>query len=286
LLLALTAHSQDFAKFFRFTVGNPFAGTTFISAHELHDSSGYVILGDRWMGTYRNSYIIRTDSNLNEIWTRTLNFQNAAVPYDNVSFSDVGELLNGNLYAFGVAGFGGTSPHYVLFILDPAGQILHHRAFYDAQNATNGSHIPKIHLAADSSVFIAISEYERYGYYRVDQQLNLMSSAFYVSTPTIPFSSGRDAIMLHDTTLLINTYDGLTKTDVNGTHLWSKNYTTGMKIFCLYEAPGGSIYAGGYSNPGPTVATLAKYDANGNPVFVKYYQMSAPSNATSAIWNM
>lgn len=286
LLLALTAHTQDFAKFFRFSTGNPFAGTTFISAHELHDSSGFVILGDRWMGTYRNSYLIRTDSNLTEVWTRVLNFQNAAYPYDNITFHDVGQLLNGNIYAFGTAGFGGNPPHYVLFILDAAGQILHHRAFYDAQNSTNLANIPKIHLCTDSSILIGACEWERYGYYRVDQQLNLMSSAFYVNSAAGPFSSGRDAIMLQDTTLLINTYDGLTKTDINGTHLWSNNYTTGMKIFCLYEAPGGSIYAGGYANPGPVLPALAKYDANGNPVFVKYYQMAAPVNTTSGIWNM
>src|SRR5688572_18295329 len=125
-----TLGAQDFAKFFAFGPANPFIGTSFVSSHELKDSTGFLILGDKYYSNHRRAFVIKTDTTLNEVWTTVLNFQNAQLPYDNINFLDIGELLNGNIYVYGVAGPGATAPHYVVFILDPAGQVLNHIALH------------------------------------------------------------------------------------------------------------------------------------------------------------
>jgi len=280
--LPVSLPAQYFAKYFTFGPSNPFAGTSFLNSHELKDSSGFLILGDKYINTYRNGFVIKTDTALNEIWTTSLNFQNAQFPYENINFYDIGELLNGNIYVLGVAGPGGTSPHYVLFVLDTAGQIINYTALHDAQNNTNGNYISKISLCEDSTILIPVSEAERFGYYRVDQNLNLVSSAFY-TYGTLP--GGRDCIMLHDSTLLINSANGLIKTDITGNVLWSRTYTGFSHIFSLYESPSGSIYASASAYSTTSNAALAKFDSAGNPVFLKLYNM-APFTTTSAAWQI
>lgn len=286
LLVSGTAalNAQDFAKFFVFGPTNPFAGTSFISSHELSDSSGFVLLGDRYNANNRNGFVIKTDSALNEVWTTALNFQNAQLPYDNINFYDIGELMNGNIYVYGVAGPGGTSPHYVLFVLSPAGQILDHVALHDSQNSTNVANLTSVNLAHDSTIIIPVSEYERYGYYRLDQNLNLLSYAFY-SYSSSSMSRGRDCILLRDSSLLMNSTSGLTRTDLNGTVLWAKTYSNLIQTYSVYESASGSIYVSTYTSMGPTNAALAKFDANGNPVFLKTYNMT-PGTATSPAWKV
>jgi hypothetical protein len=284
LIFSLNAQCQDFAKFFVFGPANPFAGTTFISSHELSDSSGFVLLGDRLTSNYRNGFIIKTDPALNEVWTTSLNFQNAQAPYDSITFFDIGELMNGNIYAYGVAGPGGTSPHYVLFVLSPSGQVLNHIALHDTLNNTNVANMTSVELARDSTVIIPVSEYERYGYYRLDQNLNLLSFAFYSDTTTA-YSTGRDCILLNDSNLLMNTQIGLTKTDLAGNVLWARKYTNLVRTYSVMESASGSIYVSTFTSISPTNAALAKFDSNGNPVFVKTYNMS-PGTATSPAWKI
>lgn len=283
LFLTLTANSQDFAKFFVFGASNPFNGTTFISSHELGDSSGFLLLGDRYMTSHRNGFVIKTDSALNEVWTTALNFQNAQFPYNDIGFYDIGELMNGNIYVYGVAGPGGTSPHYVLFVLSPAGQILNHIAIHDSLNSTNVANLTSVQIAHDSTIIIPVAEYERYGYYRLDQNLNLLSYAFYTNVFT--GNRGRDCILTRDSSILLNSESALTKTDLNGNVLWSKKYSAILQTYSVLESATGSIYVSTYTNMGPTNAALAKFDANGNPVFLKTYSMS-PGTATSPAWKV
>lgn len=284
LLLRLTAQGQDFAKFFVFGPANPFANTTFISSHELSDSSGFLILGDRYNVNNRNGFVIKTDSALNEVWTTALGFQGAQPPYDQINFYDIGELMNGNIYVYGVAGPGGTSPHYVLFVLSPTGQLLNHVALYDSLNNTNGANLTSIELAHDSSIIIPLSEYERYGFYRLDQNLNLLSYAFFRDTTTT-YSTGRDCILLSDSTMLMNTEYGLTKTDINGNLLWARKYPNLIRTYSVMQSSTGSVYVSTYTSMMPVNAALAKFDANGNPVFVKTYSMS-PGTTTSPGWKV
>lgn len=283
LFLAFSAsvksQSQPFAKFFNFGAGNPFANVSFINSHELRDSTGYLILADRYT-SYRSGVLIKTDTNLTETWSMVLNFQQSAPPFDNINFLDVGEFPNGNYFVLGMAGPGGTAPHYVLFVFDTSGQVINHVAVHDSQNLTNGGNAAQIHFGLDSSVILAFSEYERFGYYRFDQHLNLLSSGFYTSST--PW--GRDCIMTRDTTLVMTSADGLTKTSLNGNVLWSKSYGFGSHLTTLYESPSGFLYTGGIST-NPSLATFAKYDANGNPLFLREYKM-IPATGMSAIWNI
>lgn len=276
-----TLNGQDFSRFFVFGPSNPFAGTSFITSHELHDSTGFLILGDKYT-THRNGFVIKTDNNLNEIWTTTLNFQNAQFPYDNIGFYDIGELLNGNIYVYGVAGPGGTSPHAVLFILDTAGNVINYTALHDSLGVLNGANLNSVRLGEDSTILLPISTYEEFGYYRLDQQLNLLSNATYAA-PNVNNSRGRDCIMLHDSTILLHSSTGLTKTDVNGNVLWSKEYTGITQFFSVYESVSGSIYASANASPNGANAAIAKFDSAGNPVFLRIYTMAAASS-TSPAW--
>jgi len=281
LYLFISAQTQHFSKFFSFGPSNPFGTASFVNCHELRDSSGFLILADQYTTT-RSVMLIRTDTNVTEIWSTALNFQSATPPFDNINFIDVGEFPNGNYFILGSAGPGGTSPRYVIFVFDTSGQVINHVALHDAQNTTNTANYPQIHIGADSSIVLAYSEYERFGFYRLDQNLNVLSSGFYTDGGN---SWGRDCIMLHDSSLVMTSANGLTKTTTAGTILWSKSYTFGSHIKCLYESPTGSLYAGGYGSTSASCATLARFDSTGNPVFVKNYNM-APLAATSAIWNI
>lgn len=276
-------NGQDFSKFFTFGPANPFAGTSFISSHELKDSTGFLILGDRYT-THRNGFVIKTDAALNEIWTTSLNFQNAQFPYDNIGFYDIGELLNGNIYVYGVAGPGGTAPHYVLFILDTAGQIINHTALHDSLGSLNGANLNAPKLGDDSTIIVPISTYDEFGFYRLDQQLNLMSYAFY-SPPNPNLARGRDCTMLRDSTLLMHSSNGLTKTDLGGNVIWSKEYTGIGLFFSVLETASGSIYSSAYANVSTGNAAVAKFDSAGNPVFLRIYNM-APFTTTSPGWQI
>jgi hypothetical protein len=275
--------AQDFSKFFVLGPANPFAGTSFISSHELKDSTGFLILGDKYT-SYRTGFVIKTDTNLNEVWTTVLNFQNAQFPYDNISFLDIGELLNGNIYVYGAAGPGATAPHYVLFVLDAAGQVINHTALYDSIGSVNGANINAPKLGDDSTIIIPISSYDEFGYYRLDQNLNLLSYASYVP-PNTNLARGRDCTMLLDSNMLVHSSIGLTKTDLSGNIIWSKEYSGVIQFFSVLETSSGSIYASTSTSSAPVNAAIAKFDAAGNPVFLKSYNMT-PFVNTSPAWQI
>jgi hypothetical protein len=96
---------------------------------------------------------------------------------------------------------------------------------------------------------------------------------------------GRDAIMLHDSTILFNSNSGLIKTDLNGNLIWVKNYPGFTNIFCLYESPSGSIFIGGNNIGTSSAGALMKIDSAGIPQFMNYYTM-APSAPISTIWEI
>jgi hypothetical protein len=288
-LLFFTANAQNsqFSKFFSFGANNPMSNSIFTNCHQLKHQNGYLLTAERYTSqNVRNTVLIRTDTALNEIWSSMLNFNSATAPYDNISFSDVGELLNGNYFLFGQAGYIGT-PYYVVFVLDTNGNLINYTSLHDSQNNSNAAVIPMIRVAADSSLIIAVSEYERFGFYRLDQNLNVISSQLFTSS----FSTGwgRDCLMLHDTTLLIagdSTALILTKTTTSGSVIWSKWYPWIGNCFNLYEAPSGSLYAAGVSHPNASdVAYIAKFGPGGHLTWYHTYTL-ANSLTMSAIWNI
>lgn len=279
--IALRAQ-PGFARYFTFAASNSFGNTSFINCAELHNHTGYLLLASQYNTSYRNSAVIRTDTNGAEIWTSLIDFQQAQSPFNDINFSDIGELPNGNYYILGQTGNTSLGACYVIFVLDSNGHVAHYTALHDTQNITSFGNYPQLHIGFDSSLVVAVSEYERFGYYRLDQDLNLLSSAFYTDGND---SWGRDALLLSDTTMLISEYGGLIKTTLSGNIIWAKKYDLNGHIKSLYASPQGSIYAGGYSNNGPTKDFLAKFDASGNPLFADYYAM-ANAGATSAVWNI
>lgn len=281
LLISYSCEAQYFAKIFSFGPSNPMANTNFNTCAALRDSSGYLILADRYT-TVRNAMLIKTDTALNEIWSTSINFQNSPPPYDNVMFYDIGEMLNGNYFALGLAA-STNHPSYVLFLFDTAGQVIKSVSIRDTANISSIGLYPQVQIGIDSSLIIGVTEYERFGFLRFDQNLNLLSSGHYTS---IYGSWGIRSIMLNDTTLLVASDGQLTKTTANGNVIWSYYYGASPQIRSIFQSPGGSIYAGGFSTyTGPAVATLEKFDANGNPVFVRDYIIpNTPS--TNAVWNI
>jgi hypothetical protein len=287
-LLFFTANAQNsqFSKFFSFGANNPMSNSIFTNCHQLKHQNGYLLTAERYNSqNVRNTVLIRTDTALHEVWSTMLNFNSATTPYDNISFSDVGELLNGNYFLFGQAGYIGT-PYYVVFVLDTNGNLINYTSLHDSQNSSNAAVIPMIRVAADSSLIITVSEYERFGFYRLDQNLNVISSKLFTSS----FSNawGRDCLMLHDTTLLIagdSTALILTKTTTSGSVVWSKWYPGIGNCFNLYEAPGGSIYAAGTTYTSSSVAYVAKFGPGGHLAWYQTYTL-ANMPTMSAIWNI
>ncbi len=261
------------------------AGTTFTNCHELSNQSGYLLMSEKYTSSnIRNTILIRTDTALQEIWSTMLNFNMAAVPYTNINFSNVGELLNGNYYVYAETGVVGK-PAYVIFVFDTSGNVIDYTAISDTLNISNGNVIPLLHIATDSSIIISISEYERFGFYRLDQQLNLISSGIYHSNSL--YCRGRDCLLLSDTTLLFNGEAAglvLTKTTTSGTVIWSKSYPSIQNAFTLCQA-GSSIYAGGSVNSNSTASYVAKFDTSGLLIWYHTYIMSN-SLTMSAIWNI
>lgn len=272
------AQSQDFSRLFSFSGNNPLSNSTFVNCHQLNNQSGYLILAER-LTTARNPIVTHIDSAFHELWTTAINLEQTPAPFDNVNFLDIGELLNGNYFILGVTA-NNPSPRYVIFLLDTGGQVIDHAVIYDAQNITSVGNYPQLHINADSTLLLAFSEYERFGYYRLDQQLNIVDHGFYQLGNN---NWGRDCIVLPDTSLLITGGAALTDVAPGGAINWSKTYNLQGHFKCLYSAPGGSIYAGGssYSSAG----MFSKFDAAGNPLFTKYYAMSG-AMPISAVWTI
>ncbi len=261
------------------------AGTTFTNCHELSNQGGYLLMAEKYSSAnVRNTVLIRTDTALQEIWSTMLNFNLAATPYTNINFSNVGELLNGNYYVYAQAGVIGK-PAYVIFVFDTNGNVIHHTAISDTLNISNATVLPLLHIAADSSIIISLTESERFGFYRLDQQLNLISSGIYSSNSI--YGMGRACLLLPDTTLLFNGYANclaLTKTTTSGAIIWSKSYPSIGNAFTLCRV-GNSIYVGGALNSNTTVSYVAKFDTSGTLTWYHTYLMSN-SSTMSAIWNI
>ncbi len=286
LFVVFTANAQStFSKYFSFGVNNPMVGTTFTNCHELSNQSGYLLTAEKYSSTnVRNTILIRTDTALQETWSTMLNFNNAAMPYDNINFSNVGELLNGNYYMFAETGVPGR-PAYVIFVFDTNGNVLDYTALGDTLNISNANVLPLLTISEDSSIIISISEYERFGFYRLDQQLNVISSGIY-QVNTL-YSRGRDCLLLPDTTLLFNGEANclaLTKTTTGGAIIWSKSYPSIGNAFTLCRV-GSSIFAGGTTFTSTSVSYVAKFDTSGALIWYHTYLM-ANSLTMSAIRNI
>jgi hypothetical protein len=143
-------------------------------------------------------------------------------------------------------------------------------------------------VAADSSLIITLAEYENFGFYRLDQNLNILSSAVYANT--LGYSAGRGGMLLADSTIL---FPGdsigllLTKTDLNNTIVWSYLYPGIGKCFSMCQTATGSIYIGGvdYLPSGSAVSYAAKISATGQLTWYHTYLM-ANSSTMSAVWNI
>jgi hypothetical protein len=284
-LVAFTAQAQTFSKYFSFGMNNPMIGTTFTNCHELSNQNGYLLTAEKYTSSnVRNTMLIRTDTALNELWTTMLNFDMAAAPFDNINFSNVGELLNGNYYVYAETGIV-TRPVYVIFVFDTSGNVIHYTAINDTLNISHGNVLPLLTIAEDSSIIISITEYDRFGFYRLDQQLNLISSGIYRTIST--YGRGRHCLLLPDTTLLFNGESNglvLTKTTTAGAILWSKRYPSIGNAFSLCRM-GNSIYAGGAYVPNSASGYVAKFDTSGTLIWYHTFLM-ANSSTMSAIWNI
>jgi hypothetical protein len=270
-LLAITSsHAQHFAKFFSFNSGNPYSNVAFSVACELKDSSGFLIIGNRSNPGARGGLIIKTDAAVNEIWTTLINFQGAPAPYNDAGLMDIMELPNGNYCVLGSAQLNSV-PYYLLFIVDTAGNVVHDVVIREQQNVNPPGVAANIHPGMDSSIILAVGEYSRFGFYRLTQDLNLLSHTFFGNTLS---GYGGDCIQLRDSNLLFTSSTSLTKTDTAGNILWSKKYSAGNTTLCLYESPSGSIYTGGTSNNNANEPALTKFDASGNPVFHHVYTLT------------
>jgi hypothetical protein len=250
---------------------------SFEVARALKNQSGYLLLANRYT-TERTNYIIKTDTALQSVWTRKINFPQGPVPFDNVFFYDIGELLSGNYYLMGEATDATQQiVWYSLFVLDTNGIVLFQNTVRETNHLANAANVPKVHIGLDSSLILVTSEYEWMGFYRFDQQLNLLSSGFYqlaLNTNTW----GNDCIMLSDSNLLLTGGPfTLTKTTRQGNIIWSKGDNGLGRIFSLYEAPDKSIYAGG-SNGLPF---LARLDSSGNLLWCKQYNTTPAINGSS-----
>lgn len=287
-LLVLLVKAQTFSKYFVFNPTSQMNASIFTNCHELRHQNGYLVTAEKYSSqNIRNTILIRTDNTMNETWSTMLSFNAAAVPFNNINFSDVGELLNGNYFLFGQAGVPGN-PYYVVFVLDTMGQVLHYTALHDTLNSSNAAVIPKMTIAADSSLIITLAEYEKFGFYRLDQNLNLLSSAVFSNNPG--YSWGRGGMLLADTTILFPGDTGglmLTKTDLSGTILWTNRYTGIGRCFSMCQTATGSIYIGGMSTTpsGNAVSYAAKISASGQLVWYHTYLM-ANSLTMSAVWEM
>jgi len=142
---------------------------------------------------------------------------------------------------------------------------------------------PHLHAMRDSSLVISVTETERFGFYRFDENLNLLSSGFYKINPGDPYASGYEALPLNDTTLLLTGSGGngfaLAKVQRSGAVVWSKSFPNlSLSGFMAYEALSGDLFVGGSSSgSGPS---LAKFDASGNLLWHHVYTDG------SGAWNM
>lgn len=253
------------------------------STHQLKNHGGYLVLADQYNSpnSSRNTLLIKTDTLLNAVWGARLSFLQSPAPFSNLYCTQAGELLNGNYFVFGETA--DTSGAYsIVFVLDTNGNLLHYTALHDTQSTASMGNFGQVHIGFDSSIVVAVSDYDRFGVYRLDQNLNLLSSTFFTDTNG---SWGRDAMLLPDTTLLITGPQLLVKASLNGNIIWANSYNTLGHTKCIYASPSGKIFFGGYANINGTQDFLAGLDANGNPLFIRYYAMSN-SNATSAVWNI
>ena len=254
-----------------------------VNTHQLKNHTGYLVIADQYVSSSaaRNTLLIRTDTLLNGVWGVRLSFQQSPPPFNNMFCTQVGELLNGNYYVLGEAA-DITGSWSIVFIFDPNGNLLHYTALHDAQSPASMGNFGQIHVAFDSSIVVAVSQYDRFGVYRLDQNLNLLSSVFFTCSSG---SWGRDAILLPDTTLLITGPQLLAKVTLAGNVIWSKQYDTNGHTKCVYATPSGTIFFGGVANVNSTQDFIASVDANGDPRFVHYYAMNN-ANATSCVWNI
>ena len=157
LFLATAAQNSTFSKYFDFAPNSQMNTSTFTNCHELRHQNGYLITAEKYSSqNIRNTMLIRADTALIEVWSTMLNFNAAAAPFDNIYFTDLGELLNGNYFLFGQAGFAGD-PYYVVVTLDTTGNVLNYAALHDTLNSSNAAVIPSIKVAADSSLIITLS---------------------------------------------------------------------------------------------------------------------------------
>ncbi|MEO5644883.1 MAG: T9SS type A sorting domain-containing protein [Bacteroidia bacterium] len=289
-LLFLTggAQSSTFSKYFAFTLNSQMSTSTFTNCHELRHQNGYLLTAEKYTNqNIRNTMLIRTDTSLNELWTTMLNFRLAAAPFDNIQFSDVGELLNGNYYLFGQAAVVGD-PYYVIYVFDTTGTVIHYTAIHDTLNLSNLAVMTDLKISKDSSLIITLSEYEKFGFYRLDQNLNLISSAVYSNN--LGVFGGRGSFLLADSTILFPGDSGgliLTKTNLNNSIIWTYRYPEVGKCFTMCQTATGSIYIGGAAYPpsGSAVSYVAKISATGQLIWYHTYLM-ANSLTMSAIWNM
>lgn len=288
-LLFLAGRAQStFSKYFVFAANSQMNTSTFTNCHQLSHQNGYLLTAEIYTSqNIRNTMLIRTDTVLHETWSTMLDFSNAAQPFDNIFFTDVGELLNGNYFLFGEAAVAG-SPYYVVFILDTIGNVLHYTALHDSINSSNNAVIPEMRVAFDSSLIITLSEYEKFGFYRLDQNLNVISSAVYSNN--MGYSWGRGGMLLADTTILFPGDSGglvLTKMELNGNNNWSYRYPGIGRCYDICQSATGSVYIAGatVATNGNSVSYAAKISLSGQLLWYKTFNM-VNGLTMSGAWNI
>ncbi|TND09727.1 MAG: hypothetical protein FD123_1084 [Bacteroidetes bacterium] len=268
----LFAQTVPFAKYF----SNTLANSSFDIVKELNNQSGYIMLGTRYT-TQPNIYFIKTDTALNRVWSKRFTL---LPPYSNASFRDIGEFPTGEYYMLGM-----TSSGYIIFVLDTNGVVLHETIINETTHTASAGWFGRSKICPDSSLLISTAEYEWAGFYRFDNQLNLLSAGFSQASPN-QNTSGNACIMLSSQDLLYSavstTGAGIVKSTKQGVMLWSKFYFNIGNVFSLHEGSGGSVYMGG-GNANPN---LTKVDSAGNLLWTRSYTTPLNNLGTAVIRNI
>ncbi len=263
---------------------NTFGGTGNEQGYSVQETSdgGFILFGntDSFGAGSTDIYLIKTDQNGNEIWSKTFGGSSYEYGYSVQETSDGGYILLGQTYSFG---YGNTDMY--LIKTDQSGNEIWSKTFggnYDevgraVSETSDGGYILFGHT------FSYANNWQYMYLIKTDSNGNeLWSKSNYSTASSQGYSvqeTSDGGYILFGThgrfTGLIDLEMYLIKTDSNGVEIWSKAY---RNSYMTYGWSAKELSGGGYILLGSSLASagnldfyLVKADNNGNELWSKFF---------------